>query len=71
MEPFILERLCRDSGVLVVALHEAQTLDTELADSALLYLAAALVHDLGRLAVAGHADSTHMVDVPEPQMHTS
>ena len=71
MEPSILECLCRSGRVLVVALHEARALDAELADSALLYLAAALVHDLSRLAVAGYADSTHMVNVLEPQMHTS
>ena len=71
MEPSILEGFCRSSRILVVALHEAGTLDAELADAALGYFVSCLVDDLCLPAISRHADRTHMVDVLESQMHAA
>ena len=70
-QPAVHQGLGRLLGVAVVALHEAGTLDAQLADLALADLGAVLVDDLGLPAPARLADGAHVVDVADTQVHAA
>ncbi len=70
VEPAVDERLGRRLRVVVVASHEARTLDAQLADFTLTHLMAVFTHNLALPAVSRYANGTHVIDVLDTQVHT-
>ena len=67
----IVQDLFGGRGIIVVADHDAGTLDGELADFALFDRIAVFIHNAALPLVAGNTDRAHLVGILDAQMYTA